>query len=80
MKYTLYIAVFVAAMIMMVSAVPHTKKVCQAIKDPHANAVCKDYCGKSGYLLGSCGKSGICICNKKKATKKATRKTTAKKH
>ena len=59
---------------MIVSAAPSSKKTCHALKDPHANAVCKDYCGKTGYLLGECGKTGICICNKKKATKKIAKK------
>jgi hypothetical protein len=80
MKFTLYLAVFIATMIMMVSAAP-SKQVCHALKDPHANAVCKKYCGKSGYLLGECGKEGICICTKKspKITKKKSH-TTTKKH
>lgn len=69
MKYTFYLAIFVATMIMMVSAAPSTKKVCHAVKDVHANAVCKAYCGKSGYSLGECGKEGICICKKKAAVK-----------
>lgn len=76
MKYTFYLAIFVATMIMMVSAAPNTKKVCHAVKDVHANSVCKTYCGKAGYLLGECGKEGICICKKKTPAKK----TVAKKH
>ncbi|KAG2237939.1 hypothetical protein INT48_002500 [Thamnidium elegans] len=81
MKSTLYLAIFVATLIMMVSAAPSPKKTCQLIKDNHANSVCKKYCGKSGYLLGECGTEGICICKNKKAkktTKKAIKKTTKK--
>lgn len=82
MKSTFYIAILIATLIMMVSAAPSPKKTCQLIKDNHANSVCKKYCGKSGFLLGECGKEGICICKKKsppkKTTKKSIKKTTKK--
>ncbi|KAI9271182.1 hypothetical protein EDC94DRAFT_493588, partial [Helicostylum pulchrum] len=74
MKSTFYLAIFIATLIMMVSAAPSPKKTCQLIKDPHANSVCKKYCGKSGYLLGECGSKGICICKNKKAVAKTTKK------
>lgn len=73
MKFTLYLAVFIAIMIMTVSAAPNKQK-CHALKDPHANAVCGKYCGNTGYLLGECGKDGICIC-KNKAPKKVVKTT-----
>ncbi|OBZ90057.1 hypothetical protein A0J61_01907 [Choanephora cucurbitarum] len=71
MKFALYLTIFVAALVMMASAAPSNKR-CKTITDAHENAVCKKYCGNSGYLLGECGSSGICLCkNKKYTTKKS---------
>ncbi|KAI9349396.1 hypothetical protein BD770DRAFT_394998 [Pilaira anomala] len=83
MKSTFYLVIFFAAFIMMVSAAPNPKQTCQVVKDKQANAVCKKYCGKTGYLLGECGSKGVCICKKptiKKTTKKVVSKKSAKKH
>ncbi|ORZ00381.1 hypothetical protein BCR43DRAFT_485125 [Syncephalastrum racemosum] len=39
---------------------------CHKDTDPHANSVCKHLCSQvdSGYILGVCGKDGICQCKK----------------
>ncbi|KAL0094550.1 hypothetical protein J3Q64DRAFT_1714812 [Phycomyces blakesleeanus] len=66
---SIIVFVFMLSMALLAAAAPKAKN-CHLIKDPHANAVCKSYCGKSGYLLGECGKSGICLCKKSKSHKK----------
>ncbi|CAO3628564.1 unnamed protein product [Mucor fragilis] len=58
-----------AALISIVSAAPG-QKTCHALSEAHANAVCKEYCGSTGYILGECGSEGICICSNKTTTVK----------
>ncbi|KAI9245579.1 hypothetical protein BY458DRAFT_528686 [Sporodiniella umbellata] len=60
----IYLSIFLVAVITMATA-SVTRKACHKIRDPHANAVCKSYCGRAGYLLGECGNKGICICESK---------------
>ncbi|GAN00995.1 hypothetical protein MAM1_0004c00424 [Mucor ambiguus] len=62
-------ALAAAALISFVSAAPG-QKICHALSEAHANAVCKEYCGSTGYILGKCGSEGICICSNKTTTVK----------
>lgn len=50
---------------MMTTKATSHQKTCHPLKEAHANAVCKEYCGSVGYLLGECGKEGICVCEKR---------------
>ncbi|KAG0918308.1 hypothetical protein G6F62_001559 [Rhizopus arrhizus] len=72
MKLAVYLTLLFAAVIMMATAAPHNKS-CHRLKDAHANAVCKAYCGKAGYKLGECGVQGICICKKTKISTKVSK-------
>ncbi|KAF1797633.1 hypothetical protein V8B55DRAFT_1514501 [Mucor lusitanicus] len=60
----------IALLLSMVSAAPSSSghKTCHTLSEAHANAVCKEYCGSTGYILGECGSEGICICSNKTAT------------
>ncbi|PHZ14499.1 uncharacterized protein RHIMIDRAFT_275260 [Rhizopus microsporus ATCC 52813] len=64
MSLTLYLALLFVAMIMVTSAAP-SNKACHRLAEPHANAVCKSHCDNAGYLLGECGRDGICLCRTK---------------
>ncbi|KAK4516338.1 Sulfite reductase [NADPH] subunit beta [Mucor velutinosus] len=81
MKFTLHLSVLAAAvtLISMVSAAPG-QKPCHALSEAHANAVCKEYCGSTGYILGECGSEGICICNNKTTTVKVHHTTPHTSH
>ncbi|KAL9546935.1 hypothetical protein MBANPS3_006426 [Mucor bainieri] len=69
MKFILQLSALAAALISIVSAAPG-QKTCHTLSEAHANAVCKEYCGSTGYILGECGSEGICICSNKTTTVK----------
>ncbi|KAL7319831.1 hypothetical protein PS15m_002921 [Mucor circinelloides] len=70
MKFILQLsALAAAALISMASAAPG-QKTCHTLSEAHANTVCKEYCGSTGYILGECGSEGICICSNKSTTVK----------
>jgi hypothetical protein len=64
MKFTLFLTILFSALMMTTKATSH-QKTCHPLKEVHANAVCKEYCGSVGYLLGECGEEGICVCEKR---------------
>lgn len=64
MKSTFYLTLLFAVVIMMTSAAP-SNMACHRLTEPHANTVCKSHCGNAGYLLGECGRDGICLCRTK---------------
>lgn len=76
MKLILQLSALAAtALISIVSAAPG-QKTCHALSEAHANAVCKEYCGSTGYILGECGSEGICICSNKTTTVKVHHTTS----
>lgn len=69
MKLALQLSALAAVIIMIVSAAL-SKMTCHTLSEAHANAVCKGYCGSTGYILGECSMEGICIYSNKRITVK----------
>ena len=71
MKTSLFVALIALSSMAMAATVPIEKRVeCGRFKDPHVEEKCESICKKYGkqaeYLLGQCGRSGICECEQYK--------------